>query len=194
VRLPSGEDLVLHSKTEPKCKICMHPQRVAIERMLIDRSERRQDEQGRNINADYIIEAAQREWDFHLTLENLDTHTKRHLRYQAAKARFTRGLERMGDKQMRAAAVAQVAEELQISDLLEQILAYGKQNLEETDGAAIGPQELMKAIELKMKMQAAPAVNELNAAAARALQLDNDKKARDLAPTVDAEVLDEEEE
>lgn len=69
---------VLPIKTEPKCKLCSHPNRAEIDVLLEKRSKGETDDQGRRFNAQYVMEILA-EWGVkNPTVENLKGHWKNH--------------------------------------------------------------------------------------------------------------------
>lgn len=69
---------VLATKTEPKCKLCSHPNRAEIDALLERRSNGELDDQGRRFNADYVIEILASWGVTNPTIENLKNHWRKH--------------------------------------------------------------------------------------------------------------------
>ena len=69
---------VLALKTEPKCKLCSHPNRAEIDVLLEKRSKGEFDDKGRRFNADYVLEILGGWGVVNPTLENLKNHWKKH--------------------------------------------------------------------------------------------------------------------
>lgn len=69
---------VLAIKTEPKCKLCRHPNRAEIDTLLERRSKGERDENGRRFNAEYVCEILGTWGVANPNLENLRSHWKKH--------------------------------------------------------------------------------------------------------------------
>jgi len=69
---------VVAIKTEPRCKLCTHPQRSDIDALLERRSRGDLDDKGNRINQEYVIKVFA-EWGVkNPTKENLTTHFGKH--------------------------------------------------------------------------------------------------------------------
>lgn len=69
---------VLPLKTEPKCKLCSHPNRGEIDALLEKRSNGESDDKGRRFNADYVLEILAGWGVKNPTLENIKNHWQKH--------------------------------------------------------------------------------------------------------------------
>jgi hypothetical protein len=69
---------VIASKTEPKCKLCQHPQRTEIDALLEQRSSRATDENGVQVNGDYVLARLGEMGVSNPTRENLSVHWRKH--------------------------------------------------------------------------------------------------------------------
>jgi hypothetical protein len=69
---------VLAIKTEPKCKLCKHPNRAEIDVLLERRSNGDLDDKGRRFNADYVLEILGQWGVTNPTLLNIKGHWKNH--------------------------------------------------------------------------------------------------------------------
>jgi hypothetical protein len=69
---------VVAAKTELRCKLCRHERRAEIDELLLRRSRREQDDEGRNINLGYVL-GRLGEWGVeNPTEENVKVHFRRH--------------------------------------------------------------------------------------------------------------------
>lgn len=69
---------VLATKTELRCKLCAHPRRPEIDALLERRSKRERDEDGNNINVDYVRGRLREMGVPNPTAENIKVHWKKH--------------------------------------------------------------------------------------------------------------------
>lgn len=69
---------VLATKTEPKCKLCSHPNRPEIDVLLEKRSKGETDDKGRRFNGEYVLEILATWGVKNPTLENIKTHFGKH--------------------------------------------------------------------------------------------------------------------
>jgi hypothetical protein len=90
-------------KSEQKCKLCRHDERVRIDELLEKRSLRQKDADGVIVNLEYVLAAFREMGVENPTLDNIKIHWKKHCR-------------QVSDKQA-------AEEEAQRADLLEKILS-----------------------------------------------------------------------
>lgn len=69
---------VLATKTEPKCKLCRHPNRAEIDALLEKRSKGETDDQGRRFNQEYVLEILATWGVKNPTAENIKNHWRKH--------------------------------------------------------------------------------------------------------------------
>ena len=69
---------VLATKTEPKCKLCRHPNRTEIDALLEKRSNGETDDQGRRFNQEYVLEILATWGVKNPTAENIKNHWRKH--------------------------------------------------------------------------------------------------------------------
>lgn len=69
---------VIASKTEPKCKLCVHAERIRIDELIEMRSKRLKDEQGVTVNLPYVLAALAELGVQNPTEENVKNHWKKH--------------------------------------------------------------------------------------------------------------------
>ena len=69
---------ILALKTEPKCKLCRHPERPAIDELLAKRSGHEKDADGNRINLEYVQAKLVDLGVVNPTAENIKIHLRRH--------------------------------------------------------------------------------------------------------------------
>lgn len=97
---------VLQVATGARCKLCQHPRRNDIDKLLEQRSRRQKDADGQQINREYVL-ARLAEWGVeNPTTENVSNHVKKHLSFvddtvqaqamEAVQQKMAEALERRG--------------------------------------------------------------------------------------------------
>ena len=183
------------SKTEPRCKICMHPKRLQIEQLLVMRArgERYGPEQ-KKVTYPYVIELAQELWGLRLTEENIENHEARHFQVKKAIKRAKERVANASDKLQKEAVVAEILQEYGAEGAVDQIWAMGLRNIFEDDGASITVDHTLKALDMKLKRSQSAQLAEFVDITARAAKLGLDHFEKQNGTLVDVEEAEVEEE
>jgi hypothetical protein len=183
------------SKTEPRCKICMHPKRLQIEQLLVMRArgERYGPEQ-KKVTYPYVIELAQELWGLRLTEENIENHEARHFQVKKAIKRAKEQVANASDKLVKQAVIAEILQELNAEDVLDEVMAYGLKNLREEEGASVTVDHLLKATDQKLRRTQSAQLAELVDVTARAAKIGLDQLEKQAGTLVDVEEAEVEEE
>lgn len=189
-----GKDLVLRTKTEPRCKICMSPHRIAIEKLIIMRSNQEDNTDGQRVTRQYIMDFAQKEWGLYLTRENIDTHSEKHLGFKQAMEKTKRELGRQSDKLLQMTVLTEILADLDVDRALDEVIARGIKNMREEDGASITVDHLLKAIDSKKKHSSSSPVDALVDAAARAMNVVLDGVEKPKPEVIEGVVIEVQEE
>lgn len=183
------------SRTEPRCKICMHPKRLQIEQLLVMRArgERYGPEQ-KKVTYPYVIELAQELWGLRLTEENIENHEARHFQVKKAIKRAKERVASASDRLAKQAVVEEILQEFNAEDALDEIAAYGLKNIREDEGASITPDHTLKALDLKLKRTQSAQLAEFVDITARAAKIGLDQLEKQAGTLVDVEEAEVEEE
>lgn len=194
VQRPGGKLIAIRTKTEPRCKICMSPRRIEIEKLLVKRKNREKSEGGELVALPYIMRYAQKEWGLSLTEENLKGHEEKHFGYSQQVENAARQIARQSDVLLQTAVLTEILADLDVDKVLDEVIGRGLRNLREVDGASITVDHLLKAIDSKRKSGTASAIDSLVDAAAFSVTVKLEPIGRVQAPIIDAEIIEEENE
>lgn len=117
---------VLAIKTEPKCKLCQHPERAAIDALIEQRANREKDADGNQINLEYVL-ARLIEWGVvNPNEDNIKIHWRRHCQRQTDQAVVAAIDAQLGAAQK----LLEGGEHADVDDTLRTILTLGRADLE----------------------------------------------------------------
>jgi hypothetical protein len=173
----------------------MHPKRLQIEQLLVMRArgERYGPEQ-KKVTYPYVIELAQELWGLRLTEENIENHEARHFQVKKAIKRAKEQVANASDKLVKQAVIAEILQELNAEDVLDEVMAYGLKNLREEEGASVTVDHLLKATDQKLRRTQSAQLAELVDVTARAAKIGLDQLEKQAGTLVDVEEAEVEEE
>jgi hypothetical protein len=141
---------VIAAKTEPRCKLCRHPERAAIDALLEVRSNRGKDADGNVVNLDYVLAKLAELGVENPTEENCKTHWKRHCEVVTQ-----REVERQEEVFAEAIERFNGGERVDPDELLEFVIFHGKLDAEsrllQSGTAGITIDQALKAVDGKTK-------------------------------------------
>jgi hypothetical protein len=135
----------------------------------------------------FIIDYAMKQWNFYLTMENLQNHLENHFQIKKMQKRAADKIARASDKLARTAVVAEILAELNAEDALNEVMAYGLKNMREDEGVSVTVDHLLKAADLKLKRSNASAIDAFVDLAARAANIGMDILEEERGKLVDIE-------
>lgn len=185
----------IRTKTEPRCKICLHPKRIEIEQMMVLQARKeRNEETGHLWTIDDIQAYALKHWDFVITDENYRNHIEKHFCIRESVQKAARMVAKQSDKLLQTTVLTEILADLQTDAVLEEIIAFGVKNMRDDEGASITPDLMLKAIQEKNKRREDDEFKDMLALGARAANIGLDVLEQQQGSLIDIEEVEVEEE